>query len=71
VRRATIAQVTYLLGQRALNALGMQGIELGRSGDQLVKRHIRASGGASSLDEAVLCPSAMSNLMPYKSMPMG
>jgi hypothetical protein len=37
-REATLRQVTFLLQQRALNKLGMGGLDLARSGDQQIQR---------------------------------
>jgi len=42
VRDATIIQITYKLGQRILNQMGMQGVEQVRSGFQQIKRHMGA-----------------------------
>ena len=42
VRDCAIIQTNYLLGQRDLNKLGMQGVEQVRSGFQQIKRHMSA-----------------------------
>lgn len=71
VRDATVAQVNYLLEQRGLNLMGMGGIEVARSRDQQIKRHIRASQGASAKDEAAISSEAMQLLEPYMTIPFG
>lgn len=70
VANATIAQVTWMLQQRNLNLMGLGGIEVARSRDQQIKRHIRTSADASSKDEPAICPEAMQYLEPYTYTPL-
>jgi hypothetical protein len=58
VRDACIDQVSYLLGQRALNKAGMSGVDYIRSGVQQIKR--------SDASEKGLCQRAMDKLQGYK-----
>ncbi|MGZ6281721.1 MAG: hypothetical protein ACXWQ5_00240 [Ktedonobacterales bacterium] len=69
VREATITQTTYLLNQRNLNRMGLGGIEVARSRDQQIKRHIRTSADASGRDEPALDSYAMQLLEQYISIP--
>lgn len=69
VAHATIAQTTYLLGQRNLNAAGMQGVEMLRAGEQIIKRHLR--GGLGNRSETYLHPQAEQLLAPYKPVAVG
>lgn len=66
VRDATIHQTTYLLGQRALNKIGAQGLEWMRSGDQQIRRH--ANSGL--IPNSPLCELAAQKLMGYVPVPM-
>jgi hypothetical protein len=66
VRDACIHQTTYLLGQRALNKLGIQGLEWVRSGDQQVRRH--ANSGL--VPNSPLCELAAFKLANYLPIPM-
>jgi hypothetical protein len=70
VREAVIAQVEYLLAQRRLNLNGMAGLEVVRSGDQQVKRHIRQSGGANTLDAEEISARAQRLLAGYRGIPI-
>lgn len=71
IREATITQTTYLLVQRNLNLMGLGGIEVARSRDQQIKRHIRTSADSSAKDEPALDPYAMQLLEPYQYIPIG
>lgn len=71
VREATIAQVTWQLQQRALNLMGLGGIEVARNRDQQIKRHIRTSANNSPSDEPAICPEAMQLLESYSYIPIG
>ena len=68
VRDATILQTSFLLGQRALNKLGMQGLELARSGEQQLKRPTGA--GAVIEENTALCLAASHKLMNYQAVPV-
>jgi hypothetical protein len=70
VRDATIAQVTYLLGLRALNQQGMQGLAQIRNGDV----EIRTSDSFPArfpTDTGALCDRAAKKLANYKPIPIG
>jgi hypothetical protein len=54
VVEATIRQVSYLLGQRALNRQGLMGLEQIKTGDQFIRRHLPQSGNGVD----VLCEAA-------------
>lgn len=69
VREAAIVQTTYLLNQRNLVQMGLGGIEVARSRDQQIKRHIRTSADSSSKDEPALDSFAMQLLEPYIYIP--
>lgn len=71
IREATIMQVTSMLAQRNLNLQGLGGIEVARSRDQQIKRHIRTSSGSSAKDEPAIDPGAMQLLEPYTYIPIG
>lgn len=66
IQEACILQVAYIVGQRALNKTGMQGLESAKSGDQDVRRPrrfpIRHLG---DLTQHALCEEAMSVLSRY------
>ena len=62
---ATIAQTTYLLGQRTLNQMGLQGMEQVRNGEQQFRRHMRMAGGATSFDTETIAAEAQRLLAPY------
>ncbi|HZU01525.1 MAG TPA: hypothetical protein VFA10_17790 [Ktedonobacteraceae bacterium] len=50
VRDATVYQTSWLLGQRALNKMGAQGLDLIRSGEQQLKRNLtRDTAGVTAL----------------------
>ena len=68
VRDATILQTSFLLGQRTLNKLGMQGVELARSGEQQVKRPTGV--GAVIEDNTALCLAAAHKLINYQPIPI-
>ncbi len=70
VMSATISQVTYLLGQRTLNQMGLQGMEQVRNGDQQFRRHMRMAGGATSFDTETIAPEAQRLLAPYVAIPI-
>lgn len=64
------AQVTFMLVQRNLNLMGLGGIEVARSRDQQIKRHIRTSADSTAKDEPTICPEAMQYLEPYTYTPL-
>ena len=70
VKLATTSQVEWLIGQRRLNLMGLQGVEFVRDGQQQIKRHLRSSGGVGTLDEEPLCPEAQRHLAGYRSIPI-
>lgn len=43
-REATLRQVTWILAQRALNKMGLMGLDLARSGDQQIQRQKQVRG---------------------------
>lgn len=64
VRDATVLQTTYLLGQRALNQLGMQGVDFVRNDTQQIKRH----PNVDLTQNGALCSGASSKLSTYVSI---
>lgn len=68
VRDAAVYQTTYILGQRALNQRGIQGLEFVRSGDQQIKRHLNAD--ALQGVRGSLCTSAAQKLTQYMDIGM-
>jgi hypothetical protein len=72
IRAATIIQTSHMLGQRALNQLGLSGLEAARSGDQDVRRpRIYASSSNSAQDiSPALCDQAKSALNKLMAIPV-
>lgn len=70
VTQATSAQVTWMLQQRNLSLQGLGGIEVARSRDQQIKRHIRTSSGNSNKDEPAISAESMQLLEPYTYIPV-
>ena len=69
IRDATIARTTYLLGQRALNQAGLQGLDFARTGDQQIKRH--ANADQTQGVNGVLDVLTASRLSGYVPIPIG
>lgn len=67
VREAVIRQTTFLLGQRALNKMGMLGLDLAKSGDQQVQR-TKQVRGVTRVE--ALCEEAATCLADYQEIPI-
>ncbi len=63
VRASCIDQITYLLGQQALNQLGLSGLDSVRNGDQQLKRQVGEVAG--------LCANAARKLQGFKVIGIG
>jgi hypothetical protein len=72
VRAATIIQTSHMLGQRALNQLGLSGLEAARSGDQDVRRPrvYAASSNSGQEISPALCDEAKSVLNKLSAIPV-
>ena len=71
VKEATVLQVDYLLGQRKLNQLGMQGLEFARTGDQDIRRPRQYPQRLNTRPEqTALCKEAMWMLSGYSQIGM-
>lgn len=68
VRDACILQTSYLLQQRALNKMGMGGLELVRNGDMQIKRP--TGSGATIEEDTALCLAAARKLDSYLQIPV-
>lgn len=66
VQEATVDQTTYLLQQRALNQMGLGGLEQVRSGQQQIRR-----SRTDDVEEDGLCAKARLKLAPYKTVGIG
>lgn len=62
VRDACVLQTTWLLAQRALNQMGMAGVDWVRSGDQQIKRY---AGPPAEIEKQALCAAAAGKLKGY------
>jgi hypothetical protein len=69
VRDATIDQVTYLLGLRALNQMGFQGLAQMRNGD-VELRTAESFPARFQTDTGALCDRAARRLQHYKPIPI-
>lgn len=67
VRDATLRQTTFLLAQRALNKMGMLGLELAESGDQRIQRQKQVRGVTRV---EALCEDAAACLTDYVEIPV-
>lgn len=66
VKEACVLQVDYILGQRKLNQLGMQGLEFARTGDQDIRRPRQYPARLNTRPEqTALCKEAMWMLSAY------
>jgi hypothetical protein len=64
-REATVRQVTHVLQQRALNKLGMGGLDIAQSGDQKVQR-VKQVRGVTRVE--ALCEDASACLLDYQEI---
>lgn len=64
-REATLRQTTFLLGQRALNKMGMLGLDIAQSGDQKIQR-VKQVRGVTRVE--VLCEDAAACLADYQEI---
>ncbi len=65
VKEATVRQVTHVLQQRALNKLGMGGLDIAQSGDQKVQR-VKQVRGVTRVE--ALCEDASACLLDYQEI---
>lgn len=69
VKEAAILQTSYLLGQRNLNKLGMQGLEAARSGDQDIRRPRQYPARQNTRpQQTALCKEAIYVLSTYEQV---